>query len=55
LSFPSGHAASAAVCYLTFGLMLAQTQASAADVLDKGRSRGPPIILALRRSRGRRD
>jgi undecaprenyl-diphosphatase len=28
LSFPSGHAASAAVCYLTLGLMLAQTQAS---------------------------
>ena len=28
LSFPSGHAASSAVCYLTLGLMLAQTQAS---------------------------
>ena len=27
-SFPSGHAASSAVCYLTLGLMLAQTQAS---------------------------
>ena len=28
LSFPSGHAASSAVCYLTLGLMLAQTQSS---------------------------
>ena len=28
LSFPSGHAASSAICYLTLGLMLAQTQGS---------------------------
>ena len=28
LSFPSGHAASSAVCYLTLGLMLAQTHTS---------------------------
>ena len=28
LSFPSGHAALSAVCYLTLGVLLAQTQAS---------------------------
>jgi len=30
LSFPSGHAALSAICYLTLGAMLAQTQASRA-------------------------
>ncbi len=30
LSFPSGHAAASAVCYLTLGVLLAQTQASRA-------------------------
>jgi undecaprenyl-diphosphatase len=30
LSFPSGHAALSAVCYLTLGVLLAQTQASCA-------------------------
>jgi undecaprenyl-diphosphatase len=30
LSFPSGHAALSAICYLTLGVMLAQTQASRA-------------------------
>ena len=28
MSFPSGHAALSAVCYLTLGVLLAQTQAS---------------------------
>src|SRR6185369_15324923 len=28
LSFPSGHAALSAICYLTLGTLLAQTQAS---------------------------
>jgi undecaprenyl-diphosphatase len=30
LSFPSGHAAASAICYLTLGVLLAQTQASRA-------------------------